>query len=43
VAVVDALDSHNMMAEQALVNEQVFKHLAQVLVEEIYGQLRDVA
>ncbi len=42
-AVVGALDSHNMMAEQALTNEEIFKELAQVLVEEVYERLRVAA
>lgn len=39
-AVVDALDSHNAMADQALRHETVFKGLANLLVDEVYRQLR---
>ena len=40
LAVVDALESHNAMADQALRHEKVFKGLANLLVEEVYRQLR---
>ena len=39
-AVVDALESHNAMADQALRHEKVFKSLAGLLVGEVYRQLR---
>ena len=39
-AVVDALDNHSAMADQALRHEKVFKGLANLLVEEVYRQLR---
>ncbi len=39
-AVVDALESHNAMADQALRHETVFKGLANLLVDEVYRQLR---
>lgn len=38
--VVDALESHSEMASQALRHESVFKGLAQLLVDEVYLQLR---
>ena len=34
------LESHNAMADQALLHEKVFKGLANLLVEEVYRQLR---
>ena len=40
LAVVDALESHNAMADQALRHEKVFKSLAGLLVGEVYRQLR---
>lgn len=40
-AVVAALESHSEMADQALRHEAVFKGLANLLVEEVYRQLRD--
>ena len=40
IAVVDALESHSAMADQALRHEKVFKGLANLLVEEVYRQLR---
>ncbi|WP_377705336.1 type I restriction endonuclease subunit R [Pseudoduganella sp. UC29_71] len=40
-AVVDALDNHSAMADQALRHEKVFKGLANLLVEEVYRQLRE--
>ncbi len=40
IAVVDALESHNTMADQALRHEKVFKSLAGLLVGEVYRQLR---
>ena len=40
-AVVEALDNHSTMADQALRHEKVFKGLAHLLVEEVYRQLRD--
>ena len=40
IAVVDALESHNAMADQALRHEKVFKSLAGLLVGEVYRQLR---
>lgn len=39
-AVVEALENHNAMADQALRHEKVFKGLATLLVEEVYRQLR---
>lgn len=42
-AVVDALENHNAMADQALRHEKVFKGLANLLVEEVYRQLREAA
>ncbi len=42
-AVVDALDNHSAMADQALRHEKVFKGLAHLLVDEVYRQLRDKA
>lgn len=42
-AVVEALESHNEMADQALRHETIFKGLANLLVEEVYRQLRDKA
>ena len=41
IAVVDALESHNTMADQALRHEKVFKGLANLLVGEVYRQLRE--
>ena len=38
---VEALDNHSAMADQALRHEKVFKGLAHLLVEEVYRQLRD--
>ncbi len=40
-AVVDALESHSTMADQALRHETVFKGLATLLVDEVYRQLRE--
>lgn len=40
-AVVDALESHNSMADQALRHEKMFKGLANLLVTEVYRQLRE--
>ena len=40
-AVVDALDGHTAMADQALRHPKVFKGLAELLVDEVYRQLRD--
>ena len=40
-AVVDALENHSAMADQALRHEKVFKGLANLLVEEVYRQLRE--
>ena len=40
IAVVDALEGHSAMADQALRHEKVFKGLANLLVEEVYRQLR---
>ncbi|MYM71647.1 DEAD/DEAH box helicase family protein [Duganella sp. FT134W] len=42
-AVVDALENHNAMADQALRHETVFKGLANLLVDEVYRQLRSKA
>jgi type I restriction enzyme, R subunit len=42
-AVVDALDGHTAMADQALRHPKVFKGLAELLVDEVYRQLRDKA
>jgi type I restriction enzyme, R subunit len=42
-AVVDALDWHTAMTDQALRNPKVFKGLAELLVDEVYRQLRDKA
>ena len=42
-AVVDALENHSAMADQALRHEKVFKGLANLLVEEVYRQLRENA
>ena len=42
-AVVDALENHSAMADQALRHEKVFKGLAHLLVDEVYRQLRDKA
>lgn len=42
-AVVEALESHESMADQALRHEAVFKGLANLLVEEVYQQLRSKA
>lgn len=42
-AVVDALEGHSAMADQALRYETVFKGLANSLVEEVYRQLRERA
>lgn len=39
-AVVEALENHNAMADQALRHEKVFKGLAGLLVDEVYRQLR---
>jgi type I restriction enzyme R subunit len=39
-AVVDALESHSTMADQALRHPKVFKNLAELLVDEVYRQLR---
>jgi len=39
--VVDALENHHAMADQALRHEKVFKGLARLLVDEVYQQLRD--
>ncbi|MFM0069558.1 type I restriction endonuclease [Paraburkholderia sediminicola] len=39
-AVVDALENHGAMADQALRHETVFKGLANLLVDEVYRQLR---
>lgn len=39
-AVVDALENHGAMADQALRHETVFKGLASLLVDEVYRQLR---
>ena len=39
-AVVDALDGHSAMADQALRHPKVFKGLAELLVDEVYRQLR---
>ena len=41
IAVVDALESHNAMADQALRHEKIFKGLARLLVGEVYRQLRE--
>lgn len=40
-AVVDALENHVAIADQALRHERVFKGLANMLVEEVYRQLRE--
>lgn len=40
-AVVDALENHTAMADQALRHETVFKGLANLLVDEVYRQLRE--
>jgi type I restriction enzyme R subunit len=40
-AVVDALQSHSAMADQALRHPTVFKGLANLLVEEVYRQLKN--
>lgn len=40
-AVVDALESHYSMVDQALRHEKVFKGLANLLVAEVYRQLRE--
>jgi type I restriction enzyme R subunit len=40
-AVVGALESHNVMADQALKHDKVFKGLAQLLLDEVYRQLRE--
>ena len=42
-AVVDALQSHSAMADQALRHPTVFKGLANLLVEEVYRQLKNEA
>ena len=42
-AVVDALDGHSAMADQALRHPKVFKGLAELLVDEVYRQLREKA
>lgn len=39
-AVVEALENHESMADQALRHEAVFKGLANLLVDEVYQQLR---
>lgn len=40
-AVVDALENHSAMADQALRHAKVFKGLANLLVEEVYRKLRE--
>lgn len=40
-AVVEALENHAAMADQALKNSQVFKGLASLLLEEVYQRLRE--
>jgi type I restriction enzyme R subunit len=40
-AVVEALENHNSMADQALRHEPIFKGLANLLVDEVYRQLRE--
>ncbi|WP_144408310.1 type I restriction endonuclease subunit R [Sulfuricella sp. T08] len=42
-AVVDALESHGAMADQALKHPRVFKGLASLLLDEVYRQLREKA
>lgn len=42
-AVVDALESHSAMADQALKHPAVFKGLASLLLDEVYLQLREKA
>lgn len=42
-AVVDALESHSAMADQALKHPGVFKGLASLLLDEVYRQLREKA
>jgi type I restriction enzyme R subunit len=42
-AVVDALESHSAMADQALKNPKVFQGLANLLLDEVYRQLREKA
>jgi type I restriction enzyme R subunit len=42
-AVVDALESHSAMADQALKHPRVFKGLASLLLDEVYRQLREKA
>ena len=42
-AVVAALESHTEMADQALKHPKVFKGLANLLLEEVYRQLREKA
>jgi type I restriction enzyme R subunit len=42
-AVVDALESHSAMADQALKHPKVFKGLASLLLDEVYRQLREKA
>jgi len=39
-AVVEALENHSMMAEQALKHPQVIKGLANLLLEDVYQRLR---
>ena len=42
-AVVDALENHSAMADQALKHPKVFKGLASLLLDEVYRQLRERA
>jgi type I restriction enzyme R subunit len=42
-AVVDALEGHSAMADQALQHPTVFKGLASLLLDEVYRQLREKA
>jgi type I restriction enzyme R subunit len=42
-AVVDALEGHSAMADQALKHPAVFKGLASLLLDEVYRQLREKA
>jgi len=42
-AVVEALESHSAMADQALKHPRVFKGLASLLLDEVYRQLRERA
>lgn len=42
-AVVDALENHGAMADQALKHPRVFKGLASLLLDEVYRQLREKA